>query len=334
MKNIVILISGRGSNMQALLEAQLPCRIAAVISNRADAAGLSIAKARGIATAVVEHRDYADRGSFDVALAKTIDAFHPDLVVLAVGVNSRAPLDPAWGYRPPRTEIMAQDEVPLPGGLLEDNVHIFFDYPPGLIFAGLIPKGRYANISLLGRKLPPDAVGDFLEGHDLTNLFPDGTPTLCGCTPRVAVSTARGYFADRLVAVGDAAVTRLYKDGIGAAFVTAEAAARTAIGRGIGRKDFAVGYRPVCWRIAADNLYGRWLFRMWAITRQAPLLLSAWRRAIVAEAGLPPVDQIHTRILWSMFTGDESYRQIFRLSISRTALWGWGRGLLQVWKNQ
>lgn len=83
MKNIVILISGRGSNMQALLEAQLPCRIAAVISNRADAEGLSIAKGRGIATAIVEHRDYADRDSFDAALAKTIDTFSPDFVALA-----------------------------------------------------------------------------------------------------------------------------------------------------------------------------------------------------------------------------------------------------------
>jgi phosphoribosylglycinamide formyltransferase-1 len=83
MKNIVILISGRGSNMRALLEAQLPCRIAAVISNRADAEGLKIAQTLGIATAVVEHRGYADRDSFDAALAKTIDAYHPDFVALA-----------------------------------------------------------------------------------------------------------------------------------------------------------------------------------------------------------------------------------------------------------
>jgi phosphoribosylglycinamide formyltransferase 1 len=83
MKKIVILISGRGSNMQALLEAKLPCRIAAVISNRADAEGLSIAKAHGIPAAVVEHRNYADRDSFDTALAKSIDAFNPDFVALA-----------------------------------------------------------------------------------------------------------------------------------------------------------------------------------------------------------------------------------------------------------
>ena len=83
MKSIVILISGRGSNLQALLEAKLPCRIAAVISNRADAGGLKIAQAHGIPTAVIEHRNYADRESFDTALAGLIDTFHPDFVVLA-----------------------------------------------------------------------------------------------------------------------------------------------------------------------------------------------------------------------------------------------------------
>jgi phosphoribosylglycinamide formyltransferase 1 len=83
MKKIVILISGRGSNMQALLSAKLPCRIAAVISNRADAAGLEIASQHGIATRVVSHRDYPDRASFDAELAKTVDSYQPDFVVLA-----------------------------------------------------------------------------------------------------------------------------------------------------------------------------------------------------------------------------------------------------------
>lgn len=87
MKRIVILISGRGSNMEAIVEAcaaqSWPARIAAVISNRADAAGLDYAAARGIATAVVEHRTYADREGFDAALAQAIDARAPDVVVLA-----------------------------------------------------------------------------------------------------------------------------------------------------------------------------------------------------------------------------------------------------------
>ncbi len=83
MKKIVILISGRGSNMQSLLEAKLPCEIVAVISNKADAGGLTVAQEHGIATAVVSHRDYADRAAFDAALAQVIDGYRADLVVLA-----------------------------------------------------------------------------------------------------------------------------------------------------------------------------------------------------------------------------------------------------------
>lgn len=83
MKSIVILISGRGSNMQALLEADLPdCRYT-VISNRPDAAGLAYAQARGVTTAVVDHRDFASRVEFDAELARVIDEHAPDLVVLA-----------------------------------------------------------------------------------------------------------------------------------------------------------------------------------------------------------------------------------------------------------
>jgi phosphoribosylglycinamide formyltransferase-1 len=87
MKNIVILISGRGSNMEAIIHAaaaeKWPARIAAVISNRADAVGLRTAALAGIPTATVEHGNYPDRVSFDRALAEQIDFFQPDLVVLA-----------------------------------------------------------------------------------------------------------------------------------------------------------------------------------------------------------------------------------------------------------
>lgn len=87
MKNIVILISGRGSNMEAIVRAaqaeKWPCRIAAVISNRADAQGLAFAAAHGIPNLVVANRAYPNRESFDAALREAIDRFRPDLVVLA-----------------------------------------------------------------------------------------------------------------------------------------------------------------------------------------------------------------------------------------------------------
>jgi phosphoribosylglycinamide formyltransferase-1 len=87
MKSIVILISGRGSNMEAIVQRCAaegwPARVAAVISNRADAGGLQFAGAHGIATAVVAHKAFATREAFDDAMAAAIDAHHPDLVVLA-----------------------------------------------------------------------------------------------------------------------------------------------------------------------------------------------------------------------------------------------------------
>jgi phosphoribosylglycinamide formyltransferase-1 len=87
MKRIVILISGRGSNMEAITQACAtegwPAQVVAVISNRPAAAGLAWAAARGIAAVGLDHRAHADRAAFDTALAAEIDQHQPDLVVLA-----------------------------------------------------------------------------------------------------------------------------------------------------------------------------------------------------------------------------------------------------------
>lgn len=87
MKQIVVLISGRGSNMEAIVHACVAegwnARIAAVISNRPDAAGLAFARARGIATAVVDHTRFGSRDAFDGELMRTIDAHAPDVLALA-----------------------------------------------------------------------------------------------------------------------------------------------------------------------------------------------------------------------------------------------------------
>ena len=87
MKRIVILISGRGSNMEAIVQACAeqgwPARVVAVLSNRPGAGGLQFAAAYGIAAAVVDHKAFADRADFDTALAAAIDAYAPDLLVLA-----------------------------------------------------------------------------------------------------------------------------------------------------------------------------------------------------------------------------------------------------------
>ena len=87
MKNIVILISGQGSNMEAIVRACTvegwDARIAAVLSNRHDAPGLTFARERGIATAVVDHSAFDSRAAFDDELARTLESFAPDVVVLS-----------------------------------------------------------------------------------------------------------------------------------------------------------------------------------------------------------------------------------------------------------
>jgi phosphoribosylglycinamide formyltransferase-1 len=87
LARITIVISGRGSNMAALIDAAIEGRIAGaithVISNRPDAAGLHLARRHGIATSVVDHRAFASREAFDAALAETVDSGEPDLIVLA-----------------------------------------------------------------------------------------------------------------------------------------------------------------------------------------------------------------------------------------------------------
>ena len=87
MKNIVVLLSGQGSNMDAIVRACAAegwdARIAAVVSNRADAAGLALARGHGIATLVVDHKTFAERDDFDAALANAVQSFAPDLLVLA-----------------------------------------------------------------------------------------------------------------------------------------------------------------------------------------------------------------------------------------------------------
>ncbi|HEY9239533.1 MAG TPA: phosphoribosylglycinamide formyltransferase [Burkholderiaceae bacterium] len=87
MKRIVVLISGRGSNMEAIVRACATegwnARVAAVISNRADAAGLEFARQHGIATAVVDHTGFDSREAFDAELARAVEAHGPDVVALA-----------------------------------------------------------------------------------------------------------------------------------------------------------------------------------------------------------------------------------------------------------
>ncbi len=256
-----------------------------------------------------------------------------DLVVLAIGVNATPPAFENLIYAHPPTETMAQDELllePSPSQApLDSAVHVYFEQPPGLIFGALIPKGRFANVSLLGHRFGRDSIDQFLAVPKVAKLVGDNPPRLCGCRPRVAVAPARGYYADRFVAVGDACVTRLYKDGIGSALMTARAAAETALRHGVGREAFAAHYAPLCRAIARDNRFGRLVFRLVERSKRNALFMRALGRALKSEVGEDPAAAVLSRTLWALFTGDANYEEIFRMICKPRNMARIGRALLQ-----
>ncbi len=182
MKSMVILISGRGSNMQALLEAGLP--VAAVISNNPDAAGLTFAQARGIPTHTINHRAFPDRNTFDSALANIIDSYQPHLIALAGFmrilseafvkryhgklINIHPSLLPAFPGL--NTHVQALQEGVKIHGCTVHFVTPQLDYGPIIIQAAVPVLANDTTTTLAARVLAqehriyPQAVSWFLQG--------------------------------------------------------------------------------------------------------------------------------------------------------------------------
>lgn len=253
-------------------------------------------------------------------LHTTQEDYLADLMILATGVNSHPLLASEIGYLFPQTRVMAQDEFLQPQDWRKDQVNIYFGSPPGILFGALIPKGKYINVSLLGNRMDKDSIDVFMKAQELDRIFPLNSNRLCGCTPRLAVHPSRRYFGPQWVAVGDAAVTRLYKDGIGSAFFTSRTAMQVAMTSGISKQAFQNSYAPYCHKIKLDNQVGRLLFGLWSFTTHSPRLIKAWKQTLLREKNAPPEQQIHMRILWGMFTGDEMYTDLLRLFLSKESL--------------
>jgi flavin-dependent dehydrogenase len=248
-----------------------------------------------------------------------------DLLVVAVGVNSAALklfTGNGQGYKPPESTKTFITEYYLGEETIEktlgDSMHVFLLNIPRLEFAAIIPKGDYASVCLLGESIDKKLVQSFLESPQVKACMPDGwssDPRSCQCSPKISVGAAIRPYADRLVFVGDCGVTRLYKDGIGAAYRTAKACATTAVFEGISEADFRRHYWPVCRSISTDNSIGKLSF---AVTRQ----IQKWRFARRALLRMTEKEQNTTgrrrdmsQVLWDMFTGSAPYRDIVTLAL-------------------
>mgnify|MGYP001812356147 CR=1 FL=1 len=243
-----------------------------------------------------------------------------DLLAVASGVNSNFNqlLDEVAGdYTPPQTtrgyicEFRSTEEEIRE--LLGQSVHVFLLDIPRFEFAAIIPKGPFATVVMVGDDLDQELVHAFLHDPVVKRVFPtDTTPCVCSCSPRINLGARKRPYADRVVFIGDSGVTRLYKDGIGAAFRTGKAAATTAVFHGVSAEDFQQHYWPACQSIVRDNRVGRVMFATNGIMKRSRLS----RRAILGmarkEQSDPAAVPHMSSLLWNMFTGSAPYVDMFR----------------------
>jgi len=247
-----------------------------------------------------------------------------DLVVLACGINSASPAVSGSAYGEPETCLMAQDELHAGRDVVQsrmgDTVHIFFLPGSPLVFGSLVPKGAFINVSLLASGCEPPSVDEFLENELVREVLDFPYLRCCGCRGRAGVEPALNPVDDGFVAIGDASVSRLYKDGIGSALKTARQAAHTAIFEGISREAFRRRYLPLCRSIDRDNRFGSVMFRFHQWVKDSPSFLKAQARLITAEQASHDTYRPYSHVIWGMFTGSYEYRRIMSMALAPDSL--------------
>lgn len=248
-----------------------------------------------------------------------LQKYKADLVVGAFGVNThliRKVQNLSSGYKPPRTLTTFQAELKLGQKKVVEHfgnlIHVYLPKSKVIRYATVIPKGDYVTITLIGRKnATPEIYSEFLSLKDIQNKIPFLKPH-CFCYPKIVVSPSKKPFTHRLVIIGDASFCRHYKNGLESAFSTAKLAAEAAFWRGIDASSFsAYYYHPAKQSIIDDNSYGKFLFLINDIISSVPFLVQA-HLYLAKKMNSSYSSKKLRSILWNMFTGDISYRDIFK----------------------
>jgi flavin-dependent dehydrogenase len=244
-----------------------------------------------------------------------------DLIVGAVGVNTNAlklfeKLE--FGYKPPRATKTYISELPLGQERVQEYLgnamHVFLLDLPRLKFAALIPKGDYVTVCMLGEDIDNTLVQTFLESPEVKGCLPPDweiPPGICQCSPRMYIQNAVRPFGDRVVLIGDSGVSRLYKDGIGAAYRTAKAAATTAVFQGISADDFRSHYWPACRQLTTDNSIGEVVFMATRLIQKTRFARRAVLSMVSSEQQKNSGSQRMSTVLWDTFTGSAPYQDVF-----------------------
>ena len=243
-----------------------------------------------------------------------------DLVVVATGVNSRLTEsleDSTQEFRRPGRTKTFICEFHLGRDVIREtfgpSMHVFFLDIPRLKFAALIPKGDYVTLCLLGKDIDDELMEQFFSSPEVTRCFPGGKIPghVCHCYPRINIDAAKPAYGDRLVLIGDSGATRLFKDGIGASYRTAKAAARTAVFHGVGADDFEKYYAPTCRAIAKDNQVGKVVFGFGTLVQKSRFARRGVLRMTATEQKNTNGSRRMSEVLWDLFSGSASYTDVF-----------------------
>jgi flavin-dependent dehydrogenase len=249
-----------------------------------------------------------------------------DLVTIAVGVNTASRklfANLNFDYETPKTTKTFIQEYYFGEEQIEEvfgsSMHVFLLDIPRLEFAAIIPKGDYVSVCLWGEDIDKELVTNFMNSPEVQNCFPPGwdfDANSCNCSPRINIAGAGHPYGDRIVFIGDSGVTRLYKDGIGAAYRTAKSAATTAALQGISAEDFKEHYWPACRKIETDNMIGQVMFLVTRLIQGQRVARRAVLRMTTDEQKDADSKKRMSMVLWDMFTGSAPYREIFVRTLS------------------
>jgi flavin-dependent dehydrogenase len=243
-----------------------------------------------------------------------------ELVVGAIGVKSQTSKileDLGFGYIKPETITASVAEIGMDRSIVSeyfgDSIHLFLLPNKDIKFAAMIPKGTCVTVCILGNNIRADTLNEFIDNPVVKSVLPKTIPYKidCRCLPKMNVRAPKIPFTDRVVICGDAGSTRLFKDGLGAAYIMGKAAAKTVVFHGVRKEHFQQEYYPVYKSIIIDNHYGRYLYAIIDIYRKNRILTKGMLEVVRKEQQDSNNRRILSTILWDMFTGNERYKNIF-----------------------
>lgn len=252
--------------------------------------------------------------------SKNAEIMQADLVVGAFGINSTSGKmfeELGFGYREPHNVTAAVAEISMAEDVIAEHfgnsIQLFLLPDKGIKFGAMIPKGPYVTLCILGNEIGAKTIDDFMNKPVVKAVLPKSAPfsVVCRCLPKMNVGAPDIPFTNRVVLCGDAGSTRLFKDGLGAAYVMGKGAAKTAIFEGVGRHHFERNYYPIYKSIVHDNYFGRALYFVIDRYRKTAMLTKAMLKVVEKEQHDARGSKILSSILWDMFTGNERYKNVF-----------------------